>query len=161
MGKVRGGDILRLVTAVAVCLLVGFAGSLSTAPSIPAWYAGLAKPSFNPPNWVFAPVWTVLYVLMGICAFLIWRQGLGKPGVPGGLILFVIQLALNATWTPVFFGLHMLWPAFGVIVALWFAILLTMLKFFKLSRTAGALLVPYLAWVTFASGLNLSLAVLN
>lgn len=155
------GNILRLIVAIVVCQAAGFIGSLATTPSIQGWYKGLTKPGFTPPNAVFGPVWITLYVLMGIALFLVWRLGLGTRGVALALGLFLFQLILNSLWSWVFFGWHHLGGGFAVIVLLWLAILLTTLRFFGLSRTAGWLLVPYLAWVTFASALNFAVWRLN
>jgi tryptophan-rich sensory protein len=124
------------------------------------WYAALAKPSWNPPSYVFAPVWTILYVLMGITAWLVWRR-FGFSGAPVSLGLFLFQLVLNGLWSYLFFGLHDLGLAFLDIVALWLAILATTIAFWRISVPAGALLLPYLAWVSFASALNLQLWRLN
>lgn len=147
-------NILKLVAAVLFCQAAGFLGSLATTPSIGGWYKGLVKPSFNPPDWIFGPVWTSLYLLMGIALFLVWRLGLKTEGVQAALIVFLIQLALNTLWSILFFGLHQPFPAFIEILVLWAFILWTMIKFFGLSRPAGWLLVPYLLWVSFASILN-------
>jgi len=147
-------NILKLIAAVLFCQAAGFLGSLATTPSIGGWYKSLAKPSFNPPNWVFGPVWTTLYLLRGIALFLVWRLGLKTEGVQAALILFLIQLALNTLWSILFFGLHQPLPALIEIIVLWAFILWTMIKFFGLSRPAGWLLVPYLLWVSFASVLN-------
>jgi tryptophan-rich sensory protein len=147
-------NVLKLVAAVLFCQAAGFLGSLATTPSIGGWYKGLVKPSFNPPNGIFAPVWTTLYLLMGIAFFLVWRLGLKADGVRVALILFLIQLALNTLWSILFFGLHQPLLAFIEILILWAFILTTMIKFFGLSRPAGWLLVPYLLWVSFASALN-------
>jgi benzodiazapine receptor len=154
-------DAVKLISSIIVCLAVGFLGSLATRPAIPEWYAGLVKPAFNPPNWVFGPVWTVLYLLMGIALFLVWRLGLDTRGVKTAVVLFLVQLALNALWSWVFFGWHQLGWSFAVIVALWVFILLTMLRFFPLLKAAAWLLVPYLVWVSFASVLNFSIWRLN
>ena len=143
--------------------LIGFVIATFCAPLLGAaaapgpWYHTLVKPTWNPPAWLFAPAWTLLYSLMAIAAWLVWKQvGLRRP-----LHLYVVQLALNAAWTPIFFGAHQIGWALVEIVALWFAILLTLLGFYRVSKTAGMLLVPYLAWVTFASVLNLTLWRLN
>jgi len=157
----NGSNILKLVVAVLLCQAAGILGSLATAPAIPGWYKGLAKPSFTPPNWLFGPAWITLYLLMGIALFLVWRQGLDRPGVKAALALFFIQLGLNALWSWLFFGWHQLGLAFAEIVLLWVVILLVTIKFFALSRAAGWLLVPYLLWVMFASVLNFSLWRLN
>ena len=154
-------DILKLLISIVACQSAGLIGSIFTMKAIPTWYAALQKPSFSPPNWLFAPAWGTLYLLMGISAFLIWRKGLDNSQVKRALFIFAIQLALNALWSVVFFGLES--PLYGVIVivALWIAILLTMLKFFKISAVAFWLLLPYLLWVTFAAVLNISVWILN
>lgn len=161
MTQMSGSAILKLVASVLFCQAAGVLGALATRPSIPGWYQGLTKPVFTPPNWLFGPAWITLYVLMGIALFLVWRQGLGWAGVKTALALFMIQLALNALWSWLFFGWHQLGLAFAGIVLLWIFILLTMIKFFSISRPAGWLLVPYLLWVTFASALNFSIWRLN
>jgi benzodiazapine receptor len=154
-------DIVKLVVSIVACQCAGLIGSLATTPNIPTWYAALEKPFFTPPNWLFAPAWITLYLLMAVAAFLIWRKGLGEEGVRYALILFLVQLVLNALWSVVFFGLHS--PLYGmvVIIALWIAILLTIIKFFQLSVAAGSLLLPYILWVSFAAVLNISIWVLN
>lgn len=161
MAGVKSGDIIKLVVSIVACQGAGIIGSIFTSPAIPTWYAALEKPFFNPPNWLFAPAWVTLYLLMGIAAFLIWRQGLEQKGVRAALLVFLVQLVLNALWSVVFFGLQS--PLWGVVViiALWVAILLTILRFFKLSAAAGALLLPYILWVSFASVLNIAIWVLN
>ena len=154
-------DILKLVASVILCQLAGFLGSLFTTPAIPTWYATLVKPTFNPPNWVFAPVWTGLYLLMGISAFLVWRKGLDNHLANSGLRIFILQLVLNTLWSFLFFGLKS--PLLGLIeiLLLWIAIILTILSFFRSSKVAGILLLPYILWVSFAAILNLSLWRLN
>ncbi|HMA54960.1 MAG TPA: TspO/MBR family protein [Acidobacteriota bacterium] len=152
---------LRLFAAVLICELAGIIGSLFTAPSIPGWYAGLTKPSFNPPSWVFAPVWTILYALMGIAAWLVYEKGVRRPDVRRALFVFVAQLILNISWSIMFFGAHQILGAFVIIVALWILILGTILRFHKISKAAAFLLVPYFLWVGFATVLNASLYVLN
>ena len=122
-----------------------------------AWYAGLRKPAWNPPNWLFAPVWTLLYAMMAVAAWLVWRE----VGLSGETALFVVQLALNAAWTWLFFGLRRPGLAFADIVALWLAILATLLAFWSVRPFAGLLLAPYFAWVTFAAALNAALWRLN
>jgi benzodiazapine receptor len=157
----RARDIIKLATSIVACQCAGIIGSIFTTAAIPTWYAALQKPPFTPPNWLFAPAWVTLYLLMGIAAFLIWRQGLEQKGVKSALIIFLVQLVFNALWSVVFFGLQS--PLYGVVVilALWVAILLTILRFFKLSTAAGALLLPYILWVSFASVLNISIWILN
>ena len=157
----RAKDIYRLVVSIVACQCAGLIGSIFTRSAIPTWYATLQKPSFTPPNWLFAPAWVTLYVLMGISAFLIWRRGLGDRRTRTALIIFLIQLILNALWSIAFFGLES--PLYGVIVivALWVAILFTLLRFFRISTAAGILLIPYILWVSFAAALNISIFALN
>lgn len=154
-------EIIKLGVSIIVCQAAGFIGSIFTTPAIPTWYASLKKPAFNPPNWLFAPVWTTLFLLMGIALFLIWRKGIESHGVKMALIIFLIQLALNILWSVAFFGMRSPLNGLIVIVLLWIAILLTIVHFYKLSSIAGILLVPYILWVSFAGILNVSLFTLN
>jgi len=151
----------KLIASIIACQLAGVIGSVFTTPAIPTWYAALAKPPFTPPSWLFAPAWITLYLLMGISASIVWRVGLDQKRVRTALILFLVQLVLNALWSVAFFGLQSPLSGIIVIVLLWAAILLTILKFFRISTPAGALLVPYIAWVTFAATLNAYIYVLN
>jgi tryptophan-rich sensory protein len=153
--------IKKFIISLLVCLAAGFLGSIFTTPSIPTWYASLAKPSFNPPNWLFAPVWTILFILMGISAFLVWQKGLKKKGVKKALGFFLAQLIFNVLWSFLFFKFHSPFLALLDIIFLWFLILLTIFKFFKINNTAGLLLIPYLLWVSFASILNYAIYRLN
>ncbi|MGA4643837.1 TspO/MBR family protein [Limisphaera sp. 4302-co] len=142
-------------------LLLSFAAaSLGAFFSPGDWYAGLTKPSWNPPNWLFGPVWTALYTMMAVAAWLVWRRG-GWREQWRPLAIYLAQLALNAAWTPLFFGLH--WPgaAFAEIVLLWLAIVATIVTFWRVQRRAAALLIPYLVWVSFAAVLNFTLWRLN
>jgi len=152
--------IIKLIITCILCLSAGWAGSLSTG-SNSNWYQNLNKPSFNPPDWVFGPVWTALYIMMGISAFLIWQKGLNNNAVKIALLFFIIQLILNAIWTPLFFGLKSPILAFTEIILLWFGISLTIVKFYTLSKPASFLLIPYILWVTFAAFLNFSIVLLN
>ena len=161
MERTRARDIVELVVSIVVCQGAGLIGSFATFPSIPTWYASLQKPPFNPPNWVFGPVWTTLYTLMGIAAFLVWRKGIRNREVKIALGIFVVQLILNTLWSVVFFGLHSLAGGMIVIVVLWIAILLSIITFFRISKAAGALLIPYILWVSFAAFLNYHLWRLN
>jgi len=161
MHRIKLGDIAKFIVSIAVCLIAGFIGSLATRSSIPTWYAGLSKPAFNPPNQVFAPVWTILYVLMGVSAFIIWRKGLKDQHIKIALIIFAGQLVLNVLWSIIFFGLRLPFLAFIEIIILWIAILFTMLSFRKISITAAMLLMPYILWVSFAAVLNFSVWRLN
>lgn len=153
--------ILRILVFIIVCELAGVIGSVFTRPSIPGWYAALAKPPFNPPNWVFAPVWTLLYVLMGLSAYLVYERGPRRHEVRTALAVFAGQLLLNALWSIVFFGAHMIFGAAVLIVILWGMILASIWFFSRISRAAAYLLVPYILWVSFAAVLNISLYVLN
>jgi tryptophan-rich sensory protein len=125
-----------------------------------AWYAALNKPAWNPPNWVFGPVWTTLYLAMAVAVWLVWRQG-GFTANGVALRCFLTQLALNALWTPLFFGLKLPGVAFAELLFLWLAIAATLIQFWRKHRVAGLLLTPYLAWVTFAGALNFTLWRLN
>ncbi len=154
-------NYIRLVVSVVVCLLAGFIGSFFTSSSIPTWYAGVSKPAFNPPNWVFAPVWTALFILMGISLYLVWNKGLQVNAVKIAVAVFAIQLILNVLWSVLFFGLKSPLYAFIEIIILWLSILFTIVLFFRISRTAGYLLVPYILWVSFAALLNFSIWRLN
>jgi tryptophan-rich sensory protein len=155
-------NIIKLVVSCAVPFLVGLMGSLfTTADTLGNWYADQNKPFFNPPNWIFGPVWTTLYIMMGISAYLVWQKDINSKAVRIVLACFIVQLFLNAIWTPLFFGLHS--PLLGLIdiVLLLNAIIVTIFAFFQISRIAALLLIPYLAWVSFATVLNASLYLLN
>jgi len=154
-------SIIRLIVACAVSLSAGLIGSLVVADSFTAWYSGIERPAFTPPNVVFGPVWTVLYLLMGIAAFLVLRKGHRTRAVRVALAWFLVQLVLNASWTPVFVGLHRIDIALIVIVLLWVAIVTTMAYCLRVSKPAAVLLVPYLLWVSFAAVLNASIWYLN
>ena len=150
----------RLIASLVICQLAGIIGSLFSAPAIPDWYASLEKPAFNPPNWIFSPVWICLYLLMGITLYILW-QNLPKREVQVALIYFAIQLGLNILWSVIFFGLK--WPmvAFFEIIILWLFILLTMIKSYRVSKATIYLLLPYILWVNFAAVLNFFLWRLN
>jgi benzodiazapine receptor len=153
----QGRSILGLVGWLALCFA---AASLGVICMPGDWYAQLRKPSWNPPTWIFGPVWTALYTMMALAAWLVWkRAGLAAQRVP--LALFLLQLIFNALWSPLFFGLKNPALAFVDIVLLWLALLATLVVFWRTSRLAGALLVPYLAWVSFAAALNYALWQLN
>lgn len=155
--KKETNQIIFLLSFVAVPLLAGYLSSQPFADSISTSYSSLAKPVFSPPSWVFAPAWTVLYVLMGISAYLIWRkEGFKKP-----LALFLVQLVLNLSWMPLFFHFHQYFWAFIEIIILLLAITMTVLSFAKRSKPAAFLMLPYLFWVIFAAVLNYAIFVLN
>jgi tryptophan-rich sensory protein len=153
-------DWLKLVGAVVISECAGVIGSIFTFSAIPTWYATLAKPSFNPPSWLFGPVWTALYLLMGIAAFLVWHKG-DAAGRTRALTIFGFQLVLNALWSILFFGLHSSSLALAGIIILWIAIAITIMTFYKISRASAYLLVPYLLWVSFAFCLNFAIWKLN
>jgi tryptophan-rich sensory protein len=149
---------VALVVSLVVCFAAAGIGSLATTPNIANWYAGLAKPAWNPPNWIFGPVWTFLYISMAVAAWLVWRQG----GLwQWALALFAVQLALNAAWSWLFFGFHLPGAAFFEVVSLLVAIAATTIAFWPKSMAAGILMVPYLAWVSFATVLNFTIWRLN
>ena len=157
----RINNFFKLVIAIVVSELAGVIGSIFTVAAIPTWYATLAKPALNPPAWVFGPVWTILYALMGVATFLIWRKGWEKKEVKTALGIFGIQLVLNTLWSVIFFGLHSPGTALIDIIFLWLAILATIIVFAKISRPAAWLLAPYILWVSFAVYLNYSIWMLN
>jgi len=146
---------IKLVLCVLICLGAGVLGSLfSVGKNFQDWYGQLHKPWFNPPNWIFGPVWTILYVLMGVALFLVWQKGLNRRAARIGLVLFAVQLALNSLWTPLFFGWHWIAAALVDITFLWLAILATIVAFHRTSLPAAVCLYPYLGWVSFAAVLN-------
>ena len=177
-------NYFKLVITVALSELAGIIGSIVTIPAIPGWYAALVKPALNPPSWVFGPVWTTLYFLMGVSLYLVWthdwnvnhpiltktrkawnpwserfwRGDLQKVNV---MAIFAIQYLLNIAWSVVFFGMHLPSMAFFVILALWVSILYTIVNFYRISKLAAYLLVPYILWVSFASYLNYAIWMLN
>lgn len=151
----------QILLFILVCQAAGLLGVLTTPTGETAWYQSLAKPAFNPPGWVFGPVWTLLYTLMGYAAYRIWDLGTARADVRTALALFAVQLVLNAAWTPVFFGAESLAGGAVVIVMLWLILGVTTWAFFRLDRLAGALLVPYLLWVTYAAVLNLTIWSMN
>lgn len=152
---------LKLVVTVVVTQLAGIIGSLFTFSAIPTWYATLTKPELNPPSWVFGPVWTTLYLLMGVSAFLIWQKGWARKDVKIALSVYGVQLVLNALWSIVFFGMQSPGLALVVIAFLFVSIVATMVLFYKISRPAMYLLIPYILWVSFASYLNYAIYALN
>ena len=152
-------QIGQCILAIALSLAAGTLGSLATVPNIPTWYAALDRPPLLPPNEVFGPVWSVLYVMMGVSLFLVWRSRAAKSKKI--YVAYGVQLILNTVWSLVFFGLHQPWAGVVVIVALMAAIVWTMREFTKVSKAAVWLLVPYLLWVLFATYLTIGVAVLN
>jgi len=153
---------LRILLCVVICLAVGYLSSITTQSSIKTWYPTIEKPIFNPPNWVFAPVWTLLFILMGIAAGRVWNQlETNKELVKKGLLFFGVQLALNALWSYLFFGLQNIFLALIEIILLRLVIYETYLIFKKIDKKASYLLLPYLAWVGFATILTASIFWLN
>ena len=159
--KSRLNDIISLVVAIAIPLIVGGLGGIATASSIPTWYRTLEKPTWNPPDWIFGPAWTLLYILMGVALWLVWRLGWDNPQVRRALLLFGVQLLFNLLWSLIFFGLRRPDWALLEIVVLWVLILATAAQFYRLQPIAGWLLVPYQLWVTFAAALNAAIWWLN
>ncbi len=149
-----------LAVLLALCFAVAAVGGMVTVPNIPVWYAALNKPAFQPPNWVFGPAWTLLYFLMAVAAWLVWRSAsAAQRRLP--ITWFAVQLALNALWSPLFFGAHLVLSALVDIALLWIAIVATIATFWLVNRTAGLLMLPYLAWVSFAGLLNFAIWRLN
>ena len=156
----NGSQLWQLAGWIVLSISVGWISGLITRSAISGWYRTLKKPSFNPPNWIFAPVWTMLYILMGIAAWLVWKQPASQLRTYG-LVWFLIQLGLNFFWSMIFFRWRAIAGALGEISILWLAILATMVLFWEVRPLAGWLMVPYLAWISFATALNLAIFRLN
>jgi len=152
--------LLEVFIAIVIAQIAGFLGSIFTTSSINSWYNTLNKPSWNPPNWIFAPVWTTLFIFMGIASYLIWRNK-RNPLSKKTLVLYFIHLIFNILWSVFFFGLKNPFMALLEIIALWIIILVLIMKFYKINKTAAYLMIPYLAWVSFATILNASIVILN
>jgi translocator protein len=153
--------IIRLIVSIVIAQSAGLIGTLVTDTGEGTWYAQLDKPWFTPPGWVFGPVWTALYVMMGIAAFLVWERRQEYSGALTALAAYAVQLVLNLSWSLVFFGLESPVGGLIVIVVLLAAIVATMILFWPISRVASLLLVPYLLWVSFATVLNASIWIMN
>ncbi len=151
--------IITFIASIFTCQMAGIIGVGFTASAIPLWYNTLNKPTFSPPSWIFGPVWTLLYTMMGIALFLIWNEKTRNSRK--ALLVFSLQLFLNAIWSPVFFGLRSPFMGLLIITLLWISIILTMVNFYKISKRAAWLLVPYFLWVSFATVLNFSIWRLN
>ncbi|MEG3656626.1 TspO/MBR family protein [Arenibacter palladensis] len=154
-------QLTYIAISVAVCLMIGFLSSFATQSSVNDWYLELNKPSFNPPNWIFAPVWTVLYIMMGVSAGIVWAKGFYHIWVKTALYHFGIQLLFNALWSIIFFGFKNPFAALLVILALLVLLIFTIKWFKVVSTTAAYLLIPYLLWVCFATALNYKIWELN
>lgn len=153
-------NVVKLIVSIAVPLLVGFTASLFTITGVNSWYQSIQKPSWNPPDWIFAPVWTTLYVLMGLAFFLIWRSP-GEKQKRTAIILFILQLVANFFWSFIFFDQHQVALALAEIIVLWLLILLTIFSFARINKVAAWLLMPYISWVSFAAILNYTIWQLN
>ncbi len=149
----------RLILSIITANMAGLLGSVFTAQNIPVWYASIQKPALTPPNWIFAPVWTALFIMMGVSLYLVWEKGLEKNRL--AVSVFGVQLGLNTLWSFLFFGLNNPFYAFIEIIILWLAIAATIFLFRRISRKAAWLLVPYIIWVSFAAFLNYSVWILN
>ncbi|MBI5680123.1 MAG: tryptophan-rich sensory protein [Methanobacterium sp.] len=161
MESFKRNDIIKLVVAILIPLIIGFIGSIATLGAIPTFFAALAKPAWAPPNWAFGPIWTTLYILMGIALFLIWRKGLERKDVKIAIGIFGLQIILNLLWSLIFFGTQNILGGLIEIVFLWIAVLVNIILFYKISKVAGILLLPYIIWITIASYLNYTIYVLN
>lgn len=151
---------IKLIGSIIFCNTVGVLGALVTNPRTD-WFINLNKPWFNPPSWLFGPVWTMLYTLMGISIYLIWKDGFFTPERRTARAIFILQLVLNSGWSYVFFGMQEIGMALVLIIAIWLAIITTIIAFYRVHKIAALLFIPYLLWVTFASILNFSLWQLN
>lgn len=154
-------QLTYIAISIAVCLMIGFLSSFATQSSVNDWYLELNKPSFNPPNWIFAPVWTILYIMMGVAAGIVWAKGFYHIWVKTALYHFGIQLLFNALWSIIFFGFKNTFGALLVILTLLILLIFTIKWFTVVSKTAAYLLIPYLLWVCFATALNYKIWELN
>ncbi|MCQ6958118.1 TspO/MBR family protein [Mucilaginibacter aquariorum] len=154
-------QIIPFIISLVITLSIGVVASLFTRPEIPGWYSTLKKPSFTPPNWLFPVAWTTLYILIATAAYMVWERREGSPTYKTTVIIYIIQLALNFSWSIVFFGMHQIAGGLIVIIALLVTIVLNISWFGRFSKTAAWLLVPYLLWVSYATLLNISIVVLN
>lgn len=150
----------RLLLSLAIPLSAGVLGSLFTTPAVQSWYLTINRPVWIPPSWLFGPVWTSLFIMMGVALYLVWSTKMNNKARMS-LKLFAAQLVLNVLWSVIFFGMGNFWLAFGEILVLWIFILITIVSFGKVNRVASWLMVPYILWVTFASYLNFTIASLN
>lgn len=151
----------KLIISIIAPQLAGAIGSIFTVSKVSTWYMFLEKPPLNPPSWVFGPVWTLLYLMMGIALYLVWVQGFEKQKVRRAIYFFAFQLFANSLWSVLFFGAQNINLAFFEIIILWVAILLTIFKFYKVSKIAAYLLIPYILWVSFATYLSAAIVYLN
>ncbi|MDP3882948.1 MAG: TspO/MBR family protein [Candidatus Staskawiczbacteria bacterium] len=176
--------VLKLLASIIICEMAGVVGTFFTTPEINSWYSTLNKPAFNPPSWVFGPVWTALFVLMGVSLYLVWSKDFSIENKIGSsqvkswnkwsdkfwngswqkaniILIFGLQLVLNVVWSAIFFGAHNIGAAFFELLMLWVAIVYTIANFYRVSKWSAYLLVPYIVWVTFAGVLNVTLWLIN
>jgi len=158
--KIRKFSLLEIFLSILLAQATGLLGSIFTITGLESWYGGLTKPAWNPPNWLFAPVWTLLFTLMGVASYIIWRY-YPKKEAKKALVLYLIHLPVNIFWSVLFFGLQSPLLALIEIVIMWVLILLIIIKFYKVKKIAGYLLIPYLAWVSFATLLNFTIVIIN
>lgn len=158
MDKIKAA---KFIVSILICQAAGLIGAVFTTPNIATWYVGIVRPAFNPPNWIFAPVWTTLFILMGISLYLVWEKGLDRRNARMAVSVFGVQLILNILWSVLFFGFQN--PLLGLveIIVLWVAILVSIVLFYRISKTGAYLLIPYILWVSFAAFLNYNIYILN
>ena len=156
-----GFQTFPFIISLLITLTIGFVASIFTRPEIPGWYASLQKPSFNPPSWLFAPVWTTIYLLIAIAAYLVWKNRNATSTYKTTATIYFVQLLLNFSWSIIFFGMHQVFGALIIISLLWISIILNIFWFSKFNKTAAWLLAPYILWVSFAWLLNLNIYLLN
>lgn len=154
-------ELPKLIVSILIVFLAGAVGTVFTLKEITTWYVNIPKPSWTPPNWAFGPIWSTLYVLMGVSLFLIWREGLNRKDVKIGIGVFAVQLILNVVWSLVFFGSHNIAGGLVMVILLWISILINIVVFYRISKPAGIILIPYLIWVTIAGYLNYSVYLLG
>ena len=157
----KKSNIFKLIASLIIPFIAAGIGSLFTSQTVSTWYETLQRPVFSPPNWIFSPVWTILFLMMGLSLYLVWKKGIKTKKAKTAITFFGIQLGLNALWSILFFGLQSPSLAFMEIIVLWFAILGTIVSFYKISRKAAYLLIPYILWVSFAIILNFAIVILN
>ena len=156
----KRNDFFKLIASILLPLTIGAVAGIFTSKAVPVWYATLNRPSFNPPNWLFGPVWTTLYILMGISLFLIWKQAKSKERNLA-ILIFLIQLVLNFAWSFIFFYFNRIGLALAEIILLWISIVVMLIQFYKIKPVAVYINIPYVLWVSFASILNASYFLLN
>jgi translocator protein len=161
MNSFSVSEIPKLIVSILAVFLAGAVGTVYTLKEITTWYVSLIKPSWTPPNWAFGPIWSTLYVLMGISLFLIWREGLERKDVKIAILVFAVQLVINVGWSIIFFATHNIIGGLVLVIILWISILINILVFYRISKPAAIILIPYLIWVTIAGYLNYTVFVLN